>query len=131
MDRLDPSLTQVWDQPVHVVLGDAERDVVLCSVPVHHGVHTEKPEHPAPVSISVEEQSARLVPPAEAQLESELPNVEIDGPIQVRHWQVNLVETVVKAHRRGWVIQLRPSMSVLHEGRLVWLTIAFSCSRIK
>jgi len=108
MDRLDPSLTQVWDQPVHVVLGDAERDVVLCSVPVHHGVHTEKPEHPAPVSISVEEQSARLVPPAEAQLESELPHIEVDGPIHVRHWKVDLEEPVVEGHRRERWVQLGP-----------------------
>jgi hypothetical protein len=41
------------DHLVHVLLGYAKRDVVLCREAVHYGIHLEEPEHPAGVSIRV------------------------------------------------------------------------------
>ena len=100
MERLDPSLAQVGDHPIHILLGHAERDVVLRRLPVHDGVHSEEPEHPLRASIAVDEQRARPASPAETQRESELPHVEVECAIDVRYRQVDLVEAVVEAYRR-------------------------------
>jgi hypothetical protein len=64
--------------------------------------------------IGVKKQSARPTSLAKAHLEAELANVEINCPIEVNHWEMDLEEAVVKASR---VIQIDLDPCIASENR--------------
>jgi hypothetical protein len=99
MDRLDAALAQIRDHLVNIRARHTERNVIFRRVPVNYRVDAKKSKHPARLAIRVKQQGTRFTSLTEPQLEPKLVDVELDGPVDVRYREVNLIETVMEPSR--------------------------------
>ena len=82
MKSLNPAVAQERHHVVHILLCHSKRDMVPVRVLVpDRSIDLEEPKHPPCASIGVQQKGTQVAP-AEAQLKSKLPHVEIDGTTQ-------------------------------------------------